>query len=58
MARETIAIAWILRHPANVQTIIGTMTPKRLTEMVKAADITLTREEWYQLWQSAGNKLL
>lgn len=58
VARETIAIAWILRHPANIQTIIGTMTPKRLSEMVKAADITLTREEWYQLWQSAGNKLL
>lgn len=58
VARETIAIAWILRHPANIQTIIGTMTPKRLSEMVKAADITLTRKEWYQLWQSAGNKLL
>ncbi|GIO24481.1 aldo/keto reductase family oxidoreductase [Oceanobacillus sp. J11TS1] len=55
---ETIAIAWILRHPANIQTIVGTMTPKRLSEMVKAADVTLTRKEWYRLWQSAGNKLL
>lgn len=58
VSRETIAIAWILRHPAKIQTIVGTMTPKRLSEMVHAAEVTLTKEEWYRLWQSAGNRLL
>lgn len=49
------AIAWILRHPAHIQTIVGTMTPNRLNEYALASDIQLTREEWYELYRSAGN---
>lgn len=49
------AIAWILRHPAHIQSIVGTMTPKRLTEYALASDVQLTREEWYELYRSAGN---
>jgi predicted oxidoreductase len=51
------AIAWILRHPANMQAITGTTNSARLTEIAKAADITLSREEWYELYRSAGNEL-
>ncbi|WP_010651385.1 aldo/keto reductase [Oceanobacillus massiliensis] len=56
--KSAVAVAWILRHPAKIQTIVGTMTPKRLTNIAKASDVELTRKEWYDIWQSAGNKLL
>lgn len=52
-----IAIAWINRHPANIQTIIGTMTLSRIKEIAAAADIVLEREEWYDLYMAAGNIL-
>ncbi|GFH40396.1 aldo/keto reductase [Lactococcus insecticola] len=52
-----IAVAFINRHPANIQTIIGTMTPSRIIEATEAADLVLTREEWYSLYMSAGNIL-
>jgi len=53
----TIVIAWLLRHPANMQPITGTMNPERLLDCVKAADIRLTREEWYEIYFAAGNDL-
>ncbi|WP_114352124.1 aldo/keto reductase [Saliterribacillus persicus] len=53
----TIAIAWILRHPARMQPVVGTMNPERLKEIAKASDVKLTREEWYELYRVAGNKL-
>lgn len=55
--KSAIAIAWILRHPAKIQPIVGTMTPSRLTAIAKAAEINLTREEWYELYLAAGNEL-
>ena len=51
------AIAWILRHPANMQVIVGTTNLARMTQIAKAADITLSREEWYELYRAAGNEL-
>ena len=58
VTNSAIAIAWILRHPAKMQPIVGTMTPERLAGIAKAADIELTRPEWYEIYKSAGNKLL
>ncbi|CAM3082435.1 aldo/keto reductase family oxidoreductase [Lactococcus hircilactis] len=52
-----IAIAWINRHPANIQTVIGTITPSRIKEVCDASDVVLTREEWYAIYQAAGNIL-
>ena len=52
-----IALAWLLRHPAKLQPVIGTMNLGRLASCAKAAEITLTREEWYALWLAAGNTL-
>ena len=52
-----LAIAWILRHPANMQAIPGTTKPSRIEDMAKAADIELTRPQWYEIYQSAGNPL-
>jgi predicted oxidoreductase len=52
-----IATAWILRHPAKIQPIVGTMNPKRLKDICKASTIELTRQDWYELYRSAGNGL-
>lgn len=50
----TLASAWILRHPAGMQLIAGTMKESRLEEIAKAAEVKLTREHWYRLYLAAG----
>jgi predicted oxidoreductase len=57
VSNTTIAIAWLLRHPANMQPVIGTMNVDRLMECCKASEIDLTREEWYEIYRTAGNIL-
>jgi predicted oxidoreductase len=52
-----MAIAWLLRHPAHMQPIIGTTNPKRVKDSCQASGITLTRQEWYEIYLAAGNKL-
>lgn len=46
---EAIALAWILRHPAGIQPIVGTTRPERVRASVLADDVALSREEWYAL---------
>ena len=57
LTKTGVAAAWILRHPANMQIIAGTMNPEHLFEICKAADVTLTRGEWYQIYRAAGHCL-
>lgn len=57
VTKTTIAIAWLLRHPAKMQPIVGTMNTGRLQEIAKASAVTLSREEWYDLYRIAGNRL-
>ncbi|WP_411553531.1 aldo/keto reductase family oxidoreductase [Paenibacillus lautus] len=57
VTNTTIAIAWLLRHPAQMQPIIGTMNINRLKDCIQAGDVTLTREEWYAIYRAAGNIL-
>ncbi len=57
VSKTTIAAAWILRHPAKIQIIAGTMNSYRIGEVAKAPEITLTRDEWYRLYQCAGHIL-
>lgn len=52
-----IAIAWILRHPAKIQPIVGTTNAARLKDICKASTIELTRQEWYEIYCAAGNIL-
>lgn len=52
-----VAFAWLLRHPAKIQVIAGTTDPGRLKSLCAAADVTLSRQEWYDLYLSAGKKL-
>lgn len=54
---NAIAIAWILRHPANIQAIVGTTNKNRVREISRAADVVLTREEWYEVYLAAGKQL-
>lgn len=53
----TIVAAWMLRHPAHFQVIAGTTNLSRLEEMALGCDITLSREEWYRVYLSAGHIL-
>ena len=57
VTNTAIAIAWILRHPARMQPIVGTTNAARLKDICKASEVTLTRSEWYELYLAAGNKL-
>jgi len=57
VTKSAIAIAWILRHPAKMQVISGTMNPVHLTEMAQAFKVDLTHEEWYRLYLSSGKFL-
>ena len=49
-----IATAWITRHPAQMQVVLGTTTPQRVTDAAAGSDIPLTRAEWYELFRAAG----
>ena len=57
VTNSAIAIAWILRHPAQMQPIVGTTRPERVKEICKASDIKLSRQEWYEIYRAAGNTL-
>lgn len=57
VSKTTLALAWILRHPAKMQPITGTTKPTRLAECLRASEIQITREEWYEIYRAAGNQL-
>lgn len=57
VTQNAIAVAWILRHPAGIQTILGTTNKQRIQDISKAADVVLTRDEWYQIYLAAGKML-
>ncbi len=54
---STIAISWILRYPAKMQSVVGTTNPKHLREVSQAGNFSLTRKEWYEIYLAAGNNL-
>ena len=51
---EAIATAWITRHPAQMQVVLGTTTPQRVADAADGSEIPLTRAEWYELFRAAG----
>ena len=57
VSKTSVAIAWILRHPAKMQPVTGTTNLQRLKDSLCATDYTLTREEWYEIYRAAGNIL-
>ena len=54
---EAVVVAWILRHPAKIQAIPGTTNAERLKGICEACSFDMSREEWYKIYCSAGNKL-
>ena len=57
VTKNCIAISWILRHPANILSIVCTTSIVQLNGMIKAIHIKLTREEWYGLYLSSNHIL-
>lgn len=49
-----IAVAWITRHPARMQVVLGTTTPQRVADAALGSDVPLERSEWYELFRAAG----
>ncbi len=52
-----IAVAWITRHPAGIQVVLGTTTPERVAGAAQGSDVPLTRAEWYELFRAAGYRV-
>lgn len=57
VTKAAVAVAWILRHPAKMQVIAGTMDPTHLEALAKADAITLSHEDWYRLYLASGKFL-
>lgn len=55
VSNTAIATSWITHHPANIQVILGTTNPKRLSNACKGSESPLTKEEWYRIYKAAGN---
>lgn len=58
VSKEAILAAWLLRHPAKIQPIIGTRSPERIKAISKAVNVNLTRQEWYNLYNSIEDRKL
>ena len=57
VSKTAIAIAWILRHPAHMQAIAGTMNPEHLKDICDATKVTISHNEWYRLYLASGKFL-
>lgn len=52
-----LAIAWLQRHPAKMQTVLGTTNHDRVRQVVEACKISLSRPHWYEIYRASGNIL-
>lgn len=57
VSAEVIALAWLLKHPAGIQPIIGTTNENRIRESIQATQLDLSREEWYEITTAAVGRL-
>ncbi len=57
-SRTVIALAWLLKHPAGIVPIIGSIHPERIRDAVQAISLELTRDEWYRLFEAARGERL
>jgi predicted oxidoreductase len=55
VTKTGMAIAWIQRHPAKIQSVLGTTSPDRVRQVVEACKIELSRPDWYEIYRAAGN---
>lgn len=57
VSKAAVAVTWILRHPAKMQTVIGTMNPVHISEICEAANVKLSHNDWYRLYLASGKFL-
>ncbi len=57
VTNTAIAVAWLTRIPASIQVILGTTKTTRLKDGCAGSELRLTRQEWYEMYQAAGNML-
>ncbi len=57
VSKSAVAIAWILRHPAKMQAIIGTMNPEHIKSVCQASKVNLSHHDWYELYLASGKYL-
>lgn len=57
VTKAAVALAWILRHPAKMQVIIGSMNPEHIKEAAQASKVTLSHHDWYELYLASGKYL-
>ena len=57
ITKTGLAIAWIQRHPAKIQSVLGTTSAERVTQVADAVKIELSRPDWYAIYRAAGNIL-
>lgn len=55
--KQSVAVAWVLRHPANMQAVIGTTLDKHLAEYKDCCEVPLDGREWYEIYRAAGHTL-
>jgi predicted oxidoreductase len=58
VAPEAVVLAWLLRHPAGIQPLLGTVNPDRIAACAGAANIELSREDWYRLYNTSRGEAL
>jgi predicted oxidoreductase len=56
--RTTVALAWLLKHPAKIIPIVGSTQPRNIKDAARADSLDLTREEWYRLLEAARGERL
>jgi predicted oxidoreductase len=53
VSRTVLSLAWLLRHPARIVPIVGSVNPDRIRDAATADDLVLSREDWYRLLVAA-----
>jgi predicted oxidoreductase len=55
---DTLLLAWILKHPAKVIPVAGTVNVARIQQLMKATQLELEKEDWFAIWtESMGNEV-
>jgi predicted oxidoreductase len=53
VSRTAITLAWLMKHPARILPIVGTIRPDRIREATRADTVDLPREDWYRIYVAA-----
>ena len=53
---DQIILSWIIKHPAQMVPVIGSSKTDRIRRALEALNVTLTREEWYEILQASTGK--